>query len=226
MSNLSTNFKNVLCPDLVLPASSGCNQSSDSSSPTDFKRFGRHFILHPETEIADYIIVYIGAEGLFLSACMLTLNKCRFVVYEPETRSLKSDAWNVNRMLNKRYRKVEQARDANFVGILVGTLDVKDYMEVIQRLQVVIQNAGKRWRIYSAGAINVAKQANLEGFDVFVMVACPENSLIDDSEYLKPIVTPYEMELACSPDFVWTGNYEVDFRQLLPGFQIQFQQCI
>jgi diphthamide biosynthesis protein 2 len=50
-----------------------------------------------------------------------------------------------------------------------------------------------------------------------VLVACPQNSLIDSKEFAKPVVTPFEMEVACNQARQWTGDYVADFTQLLPG---------
>ncbi len=48
-----------------------------------------------------------------------------------------------------------------------------------------------------------------------MLVACPENSLLDAKEFLRPIVTPYELEVALQPTQTWTGRYVLDFEQLL-----------
>ena len=47
------------------------------------------------------------------------------------------------------------------------------------------------------GKLNVPKMANFLEIDIYVLVACPENSLVDSHEFYKPVVTPFEMELAC-----------------------------
>ncbi len=54
----------------------------------------------------------------------------------------------------------------------------------------------------AVGKLNVPKMANFLEVDVFVLVACPENSLLDSSQFYKPVVTPYEMEVACNR---WVG---------------------
>jgi diphthamide biosynthesis protein 2 len=53
------------------------------------------------------------------------------------------------------------------------------------------------------GKVNVAKLANFMEIDVFVLVACPENSLLDSKEFFKPIVTPHEMQCACVSETEW-----------------------
>ena len=51
--------------------------------------------------------------------------------------------------------------------------------------------------------------------EVFVLVACPETSLVDSRDFLQPIVTPYEFELACSRGVEWAGKLVTDFQELL-----------
>ena len=70
--------------------------------------------------------------------------------------------------------------------------------------------------------------------ECFVIVACPENSIVESKvklsspwvnsglqfkmnwqEFFKPIVTPYELEIALQPEQSWTGRYVLDFGKLL-----------
>lgn len=50
------------------------------------------------------------------------------------------------------------------------------------------------------GKLNTAKLANFMEVDIFVLIGCSENTLIDSTEYYKRIVTPYELELACNTE--------------------------
>jgi len=64
--------------------------------------------------------------------------------------------------------------------------------------------------------------------ECFVLVACPENSLVDAKviqilfsvfffkiiifipfmkDFLRPIITPYELEVALMAEQIWTGRY-------------------
>ena len=55
--------------------------------------------------------------------------------------------------------------------------------------------------------------------DVYVLVACPEQTFVDDpKEFLQPIATPYEVEVALNKNRQWSNTcYVTDFRQLLIG---------
>jgi diphthamide biosynthesis protein 2 len=66
------------------------------------------------------------------------------------------------------------------------------------------------------GKLNPAKLANFIEIECFVVVACPENSVIESKEFFRPIVTPYELELALqTTQPSWGRDYVLDFDRLL-----------
>ncbi|XP_023663156.1 2-(3-amino-3-carboxypropyl)histidine synthase subunit 2 [Paramormyrops kingsleyae] len=180
-------------------------------------KYGRQFILKEGCSIEDYSIFYVGQEGVTLTNFMMTWNKCSFCSFDPETMVGRFETININRALMKRYYLIEKAKDASIVGILVGTLGVANYLSIIDQLKKIIHKAGKKSYLFAMGKLNVAKLANFLEIDIFVLVACPENSLLDSSEFYRPVVTPFEMEIACNNQREWTGDYIIDFQDLLPG---------
>ena len=69
------------------------------------------------------------------------------------------------------------------------------------------------------GKVNVPKLANYAEIDVFVLVACQQNTLMDSKEFYKPIVTPYELQLALSPTDQWDGQYKTDFCEVISALK-------
>lgn len=108
----------------------------------------------------------------------------------------------------RRYYVVQQVKDAEVIGIVVGTLGVAHYLEVIEHLKQIIKKAGKKFYTFVVGKLSVPKLANFQEIgkivcfhslcylDLFILVACPENSLIENKEFFKPIATPFEAEIA------------------------------
>lgn len=180
-------------------------------------QFGRQFTLKSGLSLTDYSVFYVGQEGATLRNFMMTWNRCSFCSFDPLTMTGRTESASVNRALMKRYYAVERAKDANVVGILVGTLGVANYLSIIQQLKETIRRAGKKSYMFAMGKLNVAKLANFLEIDIFVLVACPENSLLDSSEFYKPVVTPFEMDVACNKNREWSEEYITDFRHLLPG---------
>ncbi|XP_056104397.1 2-(3-amino-3-carboxypropyl)histidine synthase subunit 2 [Rhinichthys klamathensis goyatoka] len=179
-------------------------------------KFGRQFSVKKGQSVDDYSMFYIGQEGLTLTNFMMTWNHCAFSSFNPETCTGQVESVKINKALMKRYYAIERAKDASVVGILVGTLGVANYLTIIEQLKDIIHKAGKKSYMFAMGKINVPKLANFLEVDVYVLVACPENSLLDSSEFYRPVVTPFEMELACNKQREWTGEYITDFRDLLP----------
>ncbi|XP_038160179.1 2-(3-amino-3-carboxypropyl)histidine synthase subunit 2 [Cyprinodon tularosa] len=187
--------------------------------------FGQQFSLKVGSSLTDYQMFYVGQEGATLRNFMMTWNRCSFCSFDPVSMKGRTESVNVNRALMKRYYAIERAKDANVVGILVGTLGVADYLAVIQQLKETLRRAGKKSYMFAMGKLNVPKLANFLEIDIFVLIACPENSLLDSSEFYKPVVTPFEMEVACNRKREWSEEYVTDFRHLLPGGQSHVPMC-
>ncbi|KFR03679.1 Diphthamide biosynthesis protein 2, partial [Opisthocomus hoazin] len=208
-----------LCPEYphVVFSRVVCGDPPGPAPPGEVRQFGRQFPVETLGGLQDCAMFYVGAEGLALTSFMLTWNCCPFSSFDPATGCGRRETLNVNRALMRRLYLVERARDARVVGILVGTLGVVGYLAVLQHLRELLHRAGQRSYTLAVGKPNPAKLANFLEVDIFVLVACAQNSLLDSSDFYRPIVSPSELELACNPAREWTGNYLTDFRDLLPG---------
>jgi diphthamide biosynthesis protein 2 len=112
------------------------------------------------------------------------------------------------------------------------SLMLVQYLPVIRRLRQIISRSQKKSYTISVGKLNPAKLANFMEIECFVLVACPENSIIDTKvrylvirfasvrltpyqEFLRPIITPHELIAALSPEIEWSSSYTLDFDDVL-----------
>ncbi|XP_064605968.1 2-(3-amino-3-carboxypropyl)histidine synthase subunit 2-like [Liolophura sinensis] len=225
LAGLHEKFADVICSKLQIPADYGKNSTKEHSEKDGDNvdtleticRCRRKVDIPKESQLEQYAVLYIGKESLTLTNLLMNFNRCQFYTYDPEDRTVRKETVNVNKALMKRYYMIERAKDARIVGIVVGTLGVTDYLQALNRMKELLKKAGKKTYTFVVGKLNVAKLANFMEVDVFVLLACTESTLIDSSEFYKPVVTPMEMEVACNTNREWTGEYYTDFRQLLPG---------
>jgi diphthamide biosynthesis protein 2 len=193
-SALSDEFKTTCC-------GSHGDTSADSATVTQqagvhcYSRFGRCFKL--DRPVQEYHVFYIGHEGQTLTNLMISYNKSQFYSYHPVSGQTRRESVTINKALGKRYFLVQKAKEARTVGILVGTLGAADSLKVMERLKTLLRQCGKKFYTIAVGKLNVAKMANFMEIDIFVLVACPENSLVESQEFYRPVVTPFEMEVAC-----------------------------
>lgn len=88
------------------------------------KKGGRYFELPEGIAIESCAIFFVGGESLTLTNIMMVHNQCPLYTYNPKTREARQESVQVSKMLMKRYFLVQKAKDADTIGIVVGTLGV------------------------------------------------------------------------------------------------------
>ncbi len=124
---------------------------------------------------------------------------------------------STSRALNRRYALLTSVSTASIFGILINTLSVKNYLHIVEHVKAQIQAAGKKSYTFVVGKVNAAKVANFSEIGAWVIVGCWESSLIDSKDFWKPVLTPFELELALKEDSerVWTGEWSSVFQSIL-----------
>ena len=118
--------------------------------------------------------------------------------------------------LRRRYGLLTRVSRAAIIGILVNTLSVHSYQDALRGTQARIAAAGKKAYVFAMGRPNPAKVANFAEVDGWVVLGCWESSLIENTDFSKPLVTSFELELALQDDSqrVWTGEWRGDFSSM------------
>ncbi|ODV94804.1 hypothetical protein PACTADRAFT_43483 [Pachysolen tannophilus NRRL Y-2460] len=119
--------------------------------------------------------------------------------------------------LMKRYRYMHIARTAGTIGILVNTLSLSNTKQILNTVASWIKEAGKKHYMFVVGKPNVAKLANFETIDIWCVLGCGQSGIIIDNvgDYYKPIITPYELQVALKPEVSWSGKWVVDFKEVM-----------
>ncbi|SCV04790.1 LANO_0G12398g1_1 [Lachancea nothofagi CBS 11611] len=148
----------------------------------------------------------------------LTTKFKSLTIYEPSQDTLSQGPFP---SMMRRYKFMHVARTAGTIGILVNTLSLRNTKETIRRLAKLIKDNGKKHYMFVVGKPNVAKLANFEPIDVWCILGCGQSGIILDqfNEFLKPIITPYELTMALNPEVTWTGEWVVEFKQVLKDLE-------
>ncbi|POO02012.1 Diphthamide synthesis DHP [Trema orientale] len=174
-------------------------------------------------KMEDYLLFWIGSDNSAFANVVLTYNSCEIVRYDAAANCMVRDLSQQKRILKRRYYLVEKAKDANIVGILVGTLGVAGYLHMINQMKELIAAAGKKAYTLVMGRPNPAKLANFPECDVFIYVSCAQTALLDSKEYLAPVITPFEATLAFNRG-QWTGAYVMEFQDLINSSLMESQR--
>ncbi|KAL4905355.1 Diphthamide biosynthesis protein 2 [Aspergillus multicolor] len=119
--------------------------------------------------------------------------------------------------LRRRYAILTRLSTVPIFGILVNTLSVKNYLHIVDHVRDKIAAAGKKSYMFVVGKLNAAKVANFSEIGGWVVIGCWESSLVDSKDFWKPVITPFELEVALKGDDerVWTGAWQSDFQSVL-----------
>ena len=62
----------------------------------------------------------------------------------------------------QRYNNIEKIRDAQIIGILIGTVAVDNYMDIINNIKLSIVKSGKKYYEVLIGKLNEPKLKNFQ----------------------------------------------------------------
>jgi diphthamide biosynthesis protein 2 len=173
-----------------------------------------------EKEMKEYSLFHISDPP---PALLLTLNsrvKDLFIYPTTTPGSLPTKALQQNTAmaLRRRYALLTSLSTCAIFGILINTLSVRNYLSTVTTIKQLIERAGKKSYTFVVGKVNAAKIANFEEIGGWVVIGCWESSLVESSDFMRPLVTPFELQLALMSDKerIWSGDWRGDFA----GFEV------
>jgi diphthamide biosynthesis protein 2 len=104
-------------------------------------------------------------------------------------------------------------------GLVVGNVGLASSNALLSQLRQQLRKASKKSYTLSVGRLNPAKLANFAEIECFVLVGCAEGGVVDSKDFLRPIITPWELLLALKgPDNQWEPNkWTLDLSKVLDG---------
>ena len=204
----------------------GKTSSSSNDDESSSVRVGGHFFSLPsgrrsEPFLSRCAFVWVGrGESPSLTQALSVLHgRCRGVAqFDPESGDLALEAAGsgvVARVVKRRRFLIEKARESRVVGIVAGTLGVAGYLAAIAELRALIKRSGRKSYTVVAGKPNPQKLANFPEIETFVLVSCEHAALVDGRDYLQPVITPWEAQVAFTHGAHWDGEVRLDFDHLL-----------
>ncbi|XP_066255722.1 2-(3-amino-3-carboxypropyl)histidine synthase subunit 2 [Euwallacea similis] len=167
------------------------------------------------SDINNNTIVFVGRNKRKLMNISLSFKSKSFYYVDPSKQPLDLIPYQPDsKIIKRRYFLIEKVKDASTIGIVIGTMAVKNYLKVIERVKKLVEASGKKYYLISVGKPTVAKLANLGEIDIYVMVTCAMNKIYDSRDFYKPIVTPYDIEMALNPNTT-DLNFTYDYNRYL-----------
>lgn len=159
-------------------------------------------------------VVVFCADGRFhLESCMIANPKCQYLRYDPYGKTLTKEVYKHEQLHALRKHAIEQARDKETFGIILGTLGRQGNPAIVQRIQSLLSQRKKKSFILLLSEISPAKLSLFSKVDAWVQVACPRLS-VDWGHCFGdnvPILSPYELFVCFDNDTLYQEPYPMDF---------------
>lgn len=142
-------------------------------------------------------VVFVADGRFHLEAFMIANPGIRAFRYDPYSRVLLLEEYDHTGMKDVRSNAILRAREARSWGIVLGTLGRQGNPRILDRLQKRMAEKGFSWTVVLMSEISPARIALFgEAVDAWIQIACPRLSIDWGDAFEKPLLTPFEAEIA------------------------------
>jgi 2-(3-amino-3-carboxypropyl)histidine synthase len=114
----------------------------------------------------------------------------------------------IERILRQRSGLIMASMDANRFGILIGEKPGQMRRTLALRMKRLLEKHGKKGYLLALEHVG-PELIDFYPVDAFVNTACPRIAIDDAVRYAKPLITPYELEVALG-EKKWEMGYQFD----------------
>ena len=161
-------------------------------------------------ESAGEKVMLFVADGRFhLEAAMISNPTLRALRYDPYNKVLTEERYETDKMKSIRNKSIRRAMDpsAKTFGIILGTLGRQGNPAILGQIRKLLQRHNKTSFILLLSEIFPQKLDMFPKVDVWVQIACPRLSVDWGHHFTKPVLSPYELNVALG---------EVEYRDIYP----------
>merc|ERR1739841_212761 len=111
-------------------------------------------------------------------------------------------------ILRQRFGLIMEIDNATTFGILIGEKPGQMRRNLAMRMKRMLEKHGKKGYLLALDHVS-PDLIDFYPVDAFVNTACPRIAIDDSVRYDKPLVTPYELEVALG-EKKWENGYQFD----------------
>ncbi|KAJ1728725.1 Diphthamide biosynthesis protein 1 [Coemansia biformis] len=156
------------------------------------------------------VIVYLGDGRFHLESIMIHNPEIPAYAYNPYNKKFTRERYSHEEMQSLRQNAIGTARQAKKFGLILGTLGRQGSPKVLEDLQERLDSRGIAHEVVLLSEIFPQKLAQFPDIDCWVQIACPRLSIDWGYAFPKPLLTPYEANVALD-SVDWQETYPMDF---------------
>ncbi|KAJ1961529.1 Diphthamide biosynthesis protein 1 [Dipsacomyces acuminosporus] len=156
------------------------------------------------------IIVFLGDGRFHLESIMIHNPSVPAYAYDPYNKKFTREKYAHEEMHSLRQNAIGEAKKAKKFGLILGTLGRQGNPKVLEELKERLVKRGIQYEVVLLSEIFPQKLAQFPDVDCWVQIACPRLSIDWGYAFPKPLLTPYEANVALDAA-EWQDTYPMDF---------------
>ncbi|KAJ2454655.1 Diphthamide biosynthesis protein 1 [Coemansia sp. RSA 2336] len=156
------------------------------------------------------VIVYLGDGRFHLESIMIHNPEIPAYAYNPYNKRFTRERYSHGEMHSLRKQAIAGAKQAKKYGLILGTLGRQGSPKVLEDLQKRLDERRIAHVTVLLSEIFPQKLAQFPDVDCWVQIACPRLSIDWGYAFPKPLLTPYEANVALDA-VEWKETYPMDF---------------
>ncbi|GAB4855290.1 hypothetical protein Ancab_023910 [Ancistrocladus abbreviatus] len=150
-----------------------------------------------DLDVNDVVLIFVADGRFHLEAFMIANPQIKAFRYDPYLGKLFLEEYDHKGMKNVRMNAILKAREAKNWGIVLGTLGRQGNPRILDRLGKKMREKGLSWTVVLMSEISPARIALFEdSIDAWIQIACPRLSIDWGEAFAKPLLNPFEAEIA------------------------------
>ena len=154
-------------------------------------------------------LVFIADGRFHLEAALIQNPDVTAYRYDPYNKTITIEGYDTPKLKNVRWQAINAIKQANKVGLILGTLGRQGSPHIFNNLREKLENSGRFVVPFLMAELNPKKLEEID-VDAWVQVSCPRLSIDWSDGFTKPILTPYEAEVALGHT-EWKETYPMDY---------------
>lgn len=141
--------------------------------------------------------VFVSDGRFHLEAFMIANPQVQAFRYDPYLKVLVLEKYDHKGMKDTRKKAILQAQRGKQWGIILGTLGRQGNPKILNHIEQRLAEKGILFTVFLMSEISPSKIALFgDSVDVWVQIACPRLSIDWGEAFTKPLLTPFEAEVA------------------------------
>ncbi|KAL9344730.1 hypothetical protein Peur_062405 [Populus x canadensis] len=145
----------------------------------------------------EMVLVFVADGRFHLEAFMIANPGIKAFRYDPYLGKLFLEEYDHKGMKEVRKKAIERAKGARSWGVVLGTLGRQGNPRILERLEKKMEEKGFDYMVVLMSEISPGRIALFEdSVDAWIQIACPRLSIDWGDAFKRPLLTPFEAEIA------------------------------